>query len=318
MQPSRWTLLSAAAAAAAAAAPARAAAALVVLLVLVLGGVPAHAGGGSGRGKRDEPPAGAVALASAPPQTVELALPFTGIWGVLQGTASNETHVGYAAYALDFVPAESTATALPEAQRKKLTDYPCFGRPVLAPADGRVVWARDRSPDPPLSKSIVKGGDTGNFLIIEHAPQEYTEFRHLQARSLRVKVGDRVTRGQEIARCGNSGNAGMPHLHVGFLGSVDPIATRPVTFSHYEVLRNGTWERGTGVPTSGQLVRTMVDRRVDRRDGGVPSPRPPSGEPALPPPPPSLGQTTPAPPPPAPVVSPSSPRNNPAAPAKPR
>ena len=205
---------------------------------------------------RDEPRAGAVALASAPPQTVELELPFDGIWAVLQGTASEETHVGYAAYALDFVPAEATATAVPEARRKKLTDWPCFGRPVLAPADGKVVWARDRSLDPPINKPIK--GDTGNFLIIEHAATEFTEFRHLQAKSLLVKAGDRVRTGQAIARCGNSGNAGMPHLHMGFLGSVDPIATRPVRFSRYQVYQRGNWVApGTGLPTAGQVVRPM-------------------------------------------------------------
>ena len=140
----------------------------------------------------------------------------------------------------------------------RLHDTPCFGRPVLAPADGKVVWARDRSPDPPLNKPIK--GDTGNFLIIEHAPREATEFRHLQAKSLLVKVGDRVTKGQAIARCGNSGNAGVPHLHMGFLGSVDPIATRPVRFSRYQVYDRGSWSPGTGLPTAGQLVRRLPDR----------------------------------------------------------
>lgn len=209
--------------------------------------------GGAGT---EEPAPGAVALASAPPQTVELWLPFDGIWAVLQGTDSNETHVGYAAYALDFVPAERLATALPEARRTRLTDYPCFGRPVLAPAAGRVVRARDRSPDPPLHQPIP--GDTGNFLIIEHAPDEYTEFRHLKAGSVRVRVGQQVQRGQIVAACGNSGNAGMPHLHVGFLGSVDPIATRPVRFARYEVLERGSWRAGAGTPTSGQVVRPAL------------------------------------------------------------
>ena len=59
----------------------------------------------NGRARTREPPAGHVALRSAPPQTVELTLPFAGIWGVLQGMNSQDTHVGYAAYALDFVPA---------------------------------------------------------------------------------------------------------------------------------------------------------------------------------------------------------------------
>jgi hypothetical protein len=205
-----------------------------------------------------EPAAGAVALASAPPQTVELTLPFAGIWGVVQGFDSGETHVGYAAYALDFVPAENLQTALPEKSRRHLADFPCFGRAVLAPADGEVVWSHDGAPDrPPFSKTKH---DPGNFVIVKHADAELTEFRHLKSGSVRVKVGDRVSRGQPLASCGNSGNAGTPHLHLGFLGSIDPIATRPMRFSRYEVLQPGAfWRRGDGVPLTRQIIRPMPD-----------------------------------------------------------
>jgi murein DD-endopeptidase MepM/ murein hydrolase activator NlpD len=98
--------------------------------------------------------------------------------------------------------------------------------------------------------------DPGNFIIIEHAPGEYTELRHLMKGSVRVAVGARVTRGQEIARCGNSGNARTPHLHIGFLGSIDPIATRPMRFSRYQVLSpSKTWTPGDGVPKDHQILR---------------------------------------------------------------
>jgi hypothetical protein len=203
---------------------------------------------------RAEPPAGAVALSSAPPQTVELTLPFDGIWGVVQGIDSGDTHTGYAAFALDFVPAEKIAGALPEAKRRRLSDFPCYGQPVRAPADGQVVWARDAGPDHPPHNHVKR--DPGNFVILQHAPAEYTEFRHLQAHSVIVNVGDRVSRGQPVGRCGNSGNAGTPHLHVGLLGAIDPIATRPMRFSRYQVLQpDGTWKTGTGVPSAGQILR---------------------------------------------------------------
>jgi len=204
---------------------------------------------------RAEPPAGAVALTSAPPQTVELWLPFTGIWGVVQGFDSDETHVGYAAYALDFVPAERI-TARTRARRRKLTDFPCFGQPILAPADGRVVWARDGAVD---HEPYHQGRhDAGNFVILEHAPGELTELRHLQSGSVRVVVGDRVRRGQLVGRCGNSGDAHTPHLHVGFLGSVDPIATRPMKLSHYERLdAGGQWRPGDGVPRANEILRGL-------------------------------------------------------------
>jgi len=212
------------------------------------------AGANSARGRdRREPRPGAVPLSGAPPQTVELRLPVNGIWGVIQGFDSGDTHVGYAAYALDLVPAERLP-ALPPEQRKRLEDFPCFGQPVLAPADGRVLWAVDGAVD--HVPNWVGKHEAGNFVIIEHAPGEYTELRHLRRGSVRVAVGERVRQGQPVAACGNSGNAKTPHLHIGFLGSVDPIATRPMVFSHYQVLgSDGKWRPGAGPLREKEIVR---------------------------------------------------------------
>jgi murein DD-endopeptidase MepM/ murein hydrolase activator NlpD len=209
----------------------------------------------SSAAQRVEPPAGYVALASAPPQTTRLSLPFEGAWGVVQGTDSDGTHTGYAAYALDFVPAEAPITEATFHKRSKLAEHACYGRPILAPADGRVVWARDGGRElPPFRES--RRHEAGNFVIIEHAPDELSEFRHLKKGSLTVKVGDLVRRGQVIGRCGNSGNAVTPHLHFALLGSFNPIATRPMRFSDYEVLvAPGVWQRGDGVPRKGQILR---------------------------------------------------------------
>jgi Peptidase family M23 len=232
-----------------------------------------------------EPPAGAVALTAAPAQTVELTLPFAGIWGVLQGIDSSPTHVGYAAYALDFVPAERI-TSGPPPVRRRLQDFPCFGREVLAAAAGTVVWAEDGAedglPDVGASDDSARrarhrGAERrrrprhtpGNFVIVQHAEAEFTEYRHLRSRSVRVVVGERVERGQPIGQCGNSGDAGTPHLHVGLLGSVEPIATRPMRFSRYEVLGSGgLWKPGDGVPSPRQILRSVVAPR--REIGGQP------------------------------------------------
>jgi murein DD-endopeptidase MepM/ murein hydrolase activator NlpD len=113
----------------------------------------------------------------------------------------------------------------------------------------------------------VKGKDEGNFVILEHAPGEYTEFRHLAAGSVRATVGQAVKRGQVIGRCGNSGNATTPHLHVGFLSSADPIQTRPMTLSGYEVLAaDGSWRAGDGAPQEGEILRPAPS--VARRGAG--------------------------------------------------
>jgi len=218
-----------------------------------------------------EPPAGTAALTAVPPQTVELTLPVEGLWGVLQGFGA-ATHVGYANYALDFVPAEDLSRALPLAQRHRLEDFPCYGRAVLALADGEVVWAHDGEMDhPPFYRAQH---EPGNFVIVRHAPAELTELRHLQEGSVSVKVGDHVKRGQVLGRCGNSGNAETPHLHVGFLGSISPLATRALRLSDYQVLSpDGHWSPGTGVPQTGQVLRSS--RPVARPAGSPPAGAPP-------------------------------------------
>ena len=169
-----------------------------------------------GRGTSSDPP---------PPQLTRLSLPFSGTWGVIQGFESGDTHIGYAAYALDFVPAQPIGTRAPR-HGAPLGRFVCYGRPVLAPADGTVVVAHGGARDWP---AYVKGHDEGNYVILEHAAGEYTEFRHLAAHSVAVRVGDHLHRGDVLGRCGNSGNATTPHLHMGFLSSIDPITTRPMT-----------------------------------------------------------------------------------------
>jgi len=64
----------------------------------------------------------------------------------------------------------------------------------------------------------------GNVVIVQHAGGLATVYAH--NRALAVRVGDRVTQGQEIARSGQTGHATAPHLHFEVrLGSIarDPL-----------------------------------------------------------------------------------------------
>ena len=53
----------------------------------------------------------------------------------------------------------------------------------------------------------------GNYIVIQHSAQEYSTIAHIKKDSFCVKIGDKVSRGQILARCGNSGNTSEPHIH---------------------------------------------------------------------------------------------------------
>ena len=72
------------------------------------------------------------------------------------------------------------------------------GTPVVATADGRITFAG------------WKNG-FGRFLAVDHGYGYITRYGHLK--SILVKVGDRVFRGQTIGLLGASGNATGPHVH---------------------------------------------------------------------------------------------------------
>jgi murein DD-endopeptidase MepM/ murein hydrolase activator NlpD len=91
-------------------------------------------------------------------------------------------------------------------------DYFAFGREVLAPADGVVTDAIDGVRDN-IPGSMNPYSALGNAVIIEHREREVSVLAHLKLGSIKVKVGDKVKKGQVIALCGNSGNSSQPHLH---------------------------------------------------------------------------------------------------------
>jgi murein DD-endopeptidase MepM/ murein hydrolase activator NlpD len=59
----------------------------------------------------------------------------------------------------------------------------------------------------------------GNYVVIDHRNGEFSAYCHLQEGSIRVKTGDKVNQGMAIAKVGNTGNSGAPHLHFQLMDS---------------------------------------------------------------------------------------------------
>ncbi len=87
-----------------------------------------------------------------------------------------------------------------------------MGSPVVAVADGVVVWSGPRY-------------GYGNLVEIDHGNGYVTRYAH-NRRNL-VQVGERVTRGQRIAEMGKSGRATGPHVHFEILFNNRRLNPRP-------------------------------------------------------------------------------------------
>ncbi len=152
--------------------------------------------------------------------------------------------------------------------------YYAYGQKVLAVADGKVVTARDGFPDNiPKTEAGFEAAlpvtlDTigGNQIIIDLGNGQFAAYYHLQPGSVGVKTGDRVRRGQLLARVGNSGDARWPHLHFQVTDKADVMASEglPQLFDSYRIKSGDQeWETRTGEYPMGDVV---VDFGPDTAD----------------------------------------------------
>lgn len=141
-------------------------------------------------------------------------LPFKGTWIVANGgrdagmnnhISPDESAPSNQTYAYDFVKDYT-------GEGKELSDYEAFGQEVISPADGIVDQVIDGNRDVPIGETdwdVV----TGNMVMIDHENGEYSVLAHFKYDSIKVKVGDKVKRGDLLGLCGNTGNTSEPHIH---------------------------------------------------------------------------------------------------------
>ena len=84
------------------------------------------------------------------------------------------------------------------------------GTPVLAAADGIVTFVKDISN---TGGANLSNWRHTNFIVIMHSNGEYSRYDHLSYNSSKVKVGQYVRGGEEIAKVGMTGYTYIPHLH---------------------------------------------------------------------------------------------------------
>lgn len=183
--------------------------------------------------------------------------PVRGRWFVAASGDVSQHHrwVVSSEYAVDIVRLNADMRSF-VGDGTRLSDYASFGQPILAAADGVVVSVRsDREDNAGMLRrpgedfdaylqrvaslqqaTLMQGGfeaAAGNFVLIRHAGGENSLYAHLRKSSARVRVGQSVVAGEQIAEIGGSGNSTEPHLHFQVIDGPDLNSARglPVTFS---------------------------------------------------------------------------------------
>lgn len=193
-----------------------------------------------------------------PKAPTQFSLPVMGEMLVTQGHAGKHTHKEDWRHAWDFEKTDDEGKTFAHPGEKP-EDYYCYGKAVLAPADGVVSDIHDGYEDNPVGEVDMEH-NWGNSIIIKHAEKVYSKVSHLKPHSLKVAKDSFVRRGDLIAFIGNSGRSPVPHLHFQvqsdpYIGSKTmdyPIARYLLrTLDGYELKM---YER----PTEGQVVCNIV------------------------------------------------------------
>jgi murein DD-endopeptidase len=125
-------------------------------------------------------------------------------------------------------------------------NYYAFGSDAIAVADGIVTEVKDGIPlniPGATSRAVPITLETvgGNHVILNIGNGCYAFYAHLQPGSIRVRVGDRVHRGQVLGLVGNTGNSTEPHLHFHISNASSPLGSEglPYLFPSFEVEGKG-------------------------------------------------------------------------------
>ena len=133
--------------------------------------------------------------------------------------------------------------ALARGDTSLIANYHGYGAEVLAVADGIVAAAMDDIDEAPSiaedAPRVTLENASGNYVSLDLGNGHHVFYEHLKRGSVRVKVGDRVKRGQVIGLLGNSGSSSSgPHLHFHVSDASSTLGAEglPYVFSSFNVL----------------------------------------------------------------------------------
>ena len=139
-------------------------------------------------------------------------------------------------------------------------NYFGYNKPILAPIDGFIVDLVDGIPDSKAYADMRVSQDSndvrGNYLVIKANYGEYCTICHIKRDSFKVKIGDLVKQGEEIARVGNSGRTKGAHIHMQVNRGMDFFNSEPLIIVFNNILVNN---KNKTLIKVGDFVRYLMD-----------------------------------------------------------
>ncbi|SDN64381.1 M23 family metallopeptidase [Polaromonas sp. JS666] len=185
---------------------------------------------------------GNVALSTRPAPLIGPPLEGTG-WVAFNGCCKEVPHrragipvngVLYVSqrFAIDWIKLDANSQQS-NGDSNKNENWPTYGQKAIAVADAKVVSVLDGLPERvpnALPPDTTMQNVTGNHVVLDLGRGYYAFYAHLQPGSLKVRIGDRVKRGQVLALLGNSGNTTAPHLHFHVSDGMGPLSSQGLPY----------------------------------------------------------------------------------------
>lgn len=195
----------------------------------------------------------------------KVALPFWGEWTVTQGHNGEITHKDNWRHAWDFEIIDEKEQNHRNSGMQ-LSDYYCYNKPVLAPADGWIGEILDGIDDNPVGE-VNLSQNWGNTVVIRHSDYLFSAMSHLKKESIKVSTGDFIKKGEIIASCGNSGRSPVPHLHFQFQATPQiGSKTLDLPFLHYILQKNSSVTlRSSDYPLKNETISNIESNDLLRK-----------------------------------------------------
>jgi hypothetical protein len=135
-------------------------------------------------------------------------------------------------FAIDFIKVD-TLGRYAGGNDNEIKNWYGYGNDVLAVYDGVISSVRnDFAESPTLSGYVATSAEnaTGNYISIKIGDGQYVFYEHLKPGSIKVKPGEKVTKGQMIASIGFTGQTTGPHLHLHVANADSPLGAEGIPF----------------------------------------------------------------------------------------